>query len=139
MRGVSAGSTRRLPDIPRWSSSVPDSRRNRMYLARRPVSRTTCPLTATETESGTRQRRRGSWTARATILRPTTWGWTPRRVVSTSGSSGIGEGYIINEPSPGCAPRKIDLLDLRLFVRDVLALDRVVLLHFHLVRMEALV
>src|ERR1044072_1787250 len=104
-----------------------------MYFARRPVWRTSWPLTAAGRDSGTRQRRRGSWTARATILRPTTCGSTPRRGVSTSGSSGISEGYM-GSPHP-----RINLLDLRLFVSDVLALDRVVLLHFHLVRMEALV
>ena len=39
--------------------------------------------------AGTGQRRRGSRTIKRSTLWPTIWGETPRRVVSTSGSSGI--------------------------------------------------
>src|ERR1700722_8575585 len=71
----------------------------------------------------TGQRKRGSCTASRTILRPTAWGSMPRRVVSTSGSSG----------------KAARLFDLRFLVGDVLARDRIEFAHFHLVRMQALV
>src|SRR4051812_29389042 len=75
----------------------------------------------------------------------------PRRVVSTSGSSGITPisgpwGQKVRPPikKPGlCRAFSVSehagSLDLRFLVRHVLARNGVVLLHFHLVRMEALV
>src|SRR3954465_1978418 len=75
----------------------------------------------------------------------------PRRVVSTSGSSGITPisgpwGQKVRPPikKPGlCRAFSVSehagSLDLRFLVRHVLARNGVVLLHFHLVWMEALV
>src|SRR5580692_8109101 len=60
------------------------------------------------------------------MRRPRVWGARPRRVVSTSGSSGK------------CAP-SAPLLDLRLFVGDVLTCHGVEFAHFQLVRVQALV
>src|SRR5579883_128399 len=96
--------------MPRCHSRVPRVSSISRYLARRPTSSTARP-------AGMGQRSRGSWTLRATTVRPTKCGSMPRRVVSTSGSSG-------------------KLLDLRFLVRHVLAHDRVELLHFELVRMQ---
>src|SRR5690348_2707053 len=103
--------------MPRCHRSVPRVSSSRRYLARRLARSTRCPASWAASESGTRQRSLGSWTSRATTVRPRTCGSMPRRVVSTSGSSG-------------------KLLDLGFLVRDVLAHDRIELLHFELVGVQ---
>src|SRR5580692_6967840 len=72
------------------------------------------------------QRRRRSRTTTSTTRRSSRAGAMPRLVVSTSGSSGVSQA-------------RRALLDLRFFVRDVLAHDRIEFLGFQLVRMQALV
>ena len=85
---VAAGTRRRLPDMPRWIIRVPCANRIRMYLARRSTASTLLPRNSWSS-SGTGQRRFGWRTTAPRIVRPTMWGATPRRVVSTSGSSGM--------------------------------------------------
>jgi stage V sporulation protein D (sporulation-specific penicillin-binding protein) len=50
------------------------------------------PVSVSGSDFGTGQRNRPSCTSTAAMVRPTAWGAMPRRVVSTSGSSGIGIG-----------------------------------------------
>src|SRR5688572_19101712 len=89
-RGGSAASRmRRLPDMPRCRISVPASVPTRRYFARGPTVRMRAPTSFAGSARGTRQRRRHSRTRSASICRPTSQGSMPRRVVSTSGSSGI--------------------------------------------------
>src|SRR6185503_9668138 len=88
MRGVDAGSTRSEPDMPRCRISVPASVSSNRYLARRPARRIAEPATAALRLASTGQRNRRSCTSRRLMRRPTTCGSMPRRVVSTSGSSG---------------------------------------------------
>src|SRR5687767_13675731 len=87
--GSAASRMRRLPDMPRCRISVPASVSTRRYFARRPTARIRAPASLAGSERGTRQRRRHSRTRSASIRRPTSQGSMPRRVVSTSGSSGI--------------------------------------------------
>src|SRR3989440_9680459 len=135
--------------MPRCSDYVPRSSSISRYLARRFVRRMRWPATCADRSRRTRQRSRGSCTATAMIRRPTACGSIPKRVVSTSGSSGICKktkapgtaGAFRNSTHRGqlggCPARA--LLDLRLFVGDVLARDRIELAHFQLVGMQALV
>src|SRR6266481_7288880 len=76
------------------------------------------------------QRKRRSRTTTMVTRLPTSAGAMPRRVVSTSGSSGM------VQPPPEDSR---GLLDLRFFVRDVLARHGIEFLGFHLVRMQPLV
>src|SRR6185369_8729834 len=96
-------STRRLPDMPRWTIAVPCAVRNSRYLARRSTSSMVAPSSARARPGGTGQRSRESRTTTCSTRRPFTWGRTPRRVVSTSGSSGIGKNL---RPAPR-APQRI--------------------------------
>ena len=80
---------RRLPVMPRWTSSVSAPRRKSRYLLRRSTVSMVRPATSAGSVRGTGQRRRRSYTCSAFTRRPSTCGSTPRRVVSTSGSSGI--------------------------------------------------
>src|SRR5688572_14669975 len=84
-----ASRMRRLPDMPRCRISVPASVSIRRYFARRPTARMRVPASFAGRLRGTRQRRRGSRTTSLSTRRPTSQGSMPRRVVSTSGSSGI--------------------------------------------------
>src|SRR6202790_187699 len=72
------------------------------------------------------QRSRRSRTTTPPTRRSSRAGAMPRLVVSTSGSSGVSQA-------------RAELFDLRFFVRDVLAHDRIELLGFQFVRMQALV
>ncbi len=60
----------------------------------------------------------------------------PRRVVSTSGSSGVRR---LGRGLKDLWSRALELLDLRFFVGDVFAHDRIEFLGFQLVRMQPLV
>src|SRR5688572_18668523 len=90
--GDAASRIRRLPDIPRCRIIVPASVPISRYFARRSTERMRAPRSRCGSARGTRQRRRGSRTSRPSMRRPTSQGSMPRRVVSTSGSSGIPSG-----------------------------------------------
>src|ERR1700682_4184532 len=77
------------------------------------------------------QRKRRSRTTTSMTRLPMSAGAMPRRVVSTSGSSGMAQ--------PPARGNSRGLLDLRFFVRDVLARHGVEFFGFHLVRMQPLV
>ena len=87
--GVLAGNTRKLPDIPRCSSALPAAVSSSRYLARRRTASMRCPGSSSRTSSGMGQRRSGRRRVSAATRRPTRCGAKPRRVVSTSGNSGI--------------------------------------------------
>src|ERR1700675_4632490 len=76
------------------------------------------------------QRKRRSRTTTTVTRLPMSAAEMPRRVVSSSGSSGM------VQPPPEDSR---GLLDLRFFVRDVLARHGIEFLGFHLVRMQPLV
>src|SRR5690349_6978454 len=80
---------RRLPDIPRCTIKWPSPQSKSRYLPRRRTPRTVRPASL-RTPCGTGQRRRGSRIATAEMRRPASCGAMPRRVTSTSGSSGTG-------------------------------------------------
>src|SRR3954463_11054181 len=62
------------------------------YLPRRPRRSISRPCTASTTSPGARGSvQRGSRISRRVIVRPSTWGASCRRIVSTSGSSGIAD------------------------------------------------
>src|SRR5688572_13408090 len=87
--GEAASRMRRLPDMPRCRIRVPASVSTSRYFARRRTPRMRAPASFAGSARGTRQRRRHSRTLSASMRRPTSQGSMPRRVVSTSGSSGI--------------------------------------------------
>ena len=78
----------------RWPSPQSTSR----YLPRRRIARTVRPASAS-TSRGTGQRSRGSRTATPLIMRPASCGARPRRVTSTSGSSGMGKVRLCGAPN----------------------------------------
>ena len=84
------GSTRKLPDMPRCRIRCPSPQSTSRYLPRRWIVFTVRPASAS-TSRGTGQRSRGSRTATPEITRPVSCGARPRRVTSTSGSSGMEE------------------------------------------------
>ena len=69
--------------------SVPTSVSSSKYLPRRFTLRIRWPGNSFLIDTGTGQRRRTSRITMALIVCPLMWGMIPRRVVSTSGSSGI--------------------------------------------------
>ena len=78
------------PDIPRCTRSVsPELRSARMYFDRRRSRSTRCPVSRSAICSGNGQRRSGRFTSARVITTPSITGASPRRTVSTSGSSGI--------------------------------------------------
>ena len=87
--GRSGSSTRRLPDMPRCSRALPFARSSSRYLARRRTPRMTCPGSLWLISGGIGQRRSGRRKVTPVIRRPSRWGVRPRRMVSTSGSSGM--------------------------------------------------
>src|SRR5262245_53462915 len=132
--GEAASRMRRLPDMPRCRISVPASVPTRRYFARRPTERMRAPASFAGSPRGTRQRRRGSRTTSRSTRRPTSQGSMPRRVVSTSGSSGIPcaaselrpeldevPARLVDEARQVVEVEAADGLDL---VRDVAAVDR---------------
>src|SRR5258706_8962475 len=86
--GVPGATRRRLPDMPRCRIRWPSPQSSSRYLPRRRTARTWRPASL-RTACGTRQRKRGSRTATAGMVRPSTCGAIPLRVTSTSGSSGM--------------------------------------------------
>src|SRR5690606_12771693 len=86
---LSASTRRRLPDMPRWAISVPHSAPISRYLARRSTRSMRCPDRRTSRSSGIGQRSRRSRTTTRRTRWPMRNGSMPRRVVSTSGNSGI--------------------------------------------------
>ena len=90
--GVAASTTRSWPLMPRCASNAsPESRGNHKYLPRRFAATTRRPAkVAAKSAAPGRCRRiaRGCRTSTALIRRPTTQRASPRRTVSTSGSSG---------------------------------------------------
>src|SRR5258708_927972 len=115
---------RRLPDIPRCTMSEPVSRRISKYFARRSTATTCWPRTAISSFAAMGQRKRRSRTITSMTRCPISAGAMPRRVVSTSGSSGSDQA---------------ELFDLRFFVSDVLAHHRIEFLRLELVRVQALI
>jgi hypothetical protein len=124
--GGFAPSTRRLPDMPRCTISVPASKPDQEVF-RAPLDARTvwCWILASRSRNRPAQAALAHGDART--RRPSRAGAMPRRVVSTSGSSG------------SVRPTPVSLLDLRFFVGDVLAHDRIEFLGFHLVGMQPLV
>ena len=88
-----AETMRRLPDMPRCTMSVPVSEPISRYFARRSTRRTSRPRIALSIFASIGQRKRRSRTRNAATRLPTRAGAMPRRVVSTSGSSG--RSYLI--------------------------------------------
>src|SRR3954453_19064559 len=70
----------------------------RRYLPRRWIDRTVRPARRC-TSLGTGHRRRGSRTATPEITRPASCGSSPRRVTSTSGSSGMWKTSLCGAPN----------------------------------------
>ena len=87
--GVADGNMRKLPDMPRWSMSVPLSVMSKRYLARRAVFLIFSPQSVFFRCAGTGQRSRGLRMMTSVIFLPSMCGVMPRRVVSTSGNSGM--------------------------------------------------
>src|SRR5688500_18891986 len=73
---------------------LPRSRSYTRYFARLRSCCTRCPSARSARLRGTRQRSLGSRTMSLCMTCPTTAGSIPRRVVSTSGSSGIGTRWV---------------------------------------------
>src|SRR5882757_2231709 len=136
---ASAPKMRRLPDMPRCRISVPVSKTIKMYLARRSMRRTVRSLIDASKWRSMGQRRRRSRTMTLMTRRPIRAGAMPRRVVSTSGSSGTIQALPVGLMTARGGSRSKVLLDLRFFVGDVLARHRIEFLGFHLVGMEPLV
>src|SRR5471032_1769488 len=87
--GEPASTSRRLPDMPKWLIKVPTSALINRYLARRSTLTMRCPDRRTSRSSGIGQRNRRSRTITRLTRWPSRWGAIPRRVVSTSGNSGM--------------------------------------------------
>src|SRR5476651_50216 len=87
--GEPASTSRRLPDMPKWLIKVPTSALINRYLARRSTNTMRCPDRRTSRSSGIGQRNRRSRTITRLTRWPSRWGAIPRRVVSTSGNSGM--------------------------------------------------
>src|SRR5688572_11705612 len=96
--GVPRGSTRRLPDMPRCRRRCPSPQSTSRYFPRRRMVRTVRPASAS-TSRGTGQRRRGSRTATPLMTRPIICRAIPRRVTSTSGSSGMWKARLCGAPN----------------------------------------
>src|SRR6185503_4697220 len=96
--GVSGGSTRRLPDMPRCRMRWPSPQSTSRYLPRRRTAPTVRPASAS-TSRGTGQRSRGSRTETPLIFRPASCGARPRRETSTLGSSGMGKVRLCAAPN----------------------------------------
>src|SRR5690348_16407735 len=84
--------------MPRCTSSAASPAWNSRYLLRRSTRSIVRPRMHASRSPGTGQRRRESYTSIRATRRPITCGAIPRRVVSTSGSSGILE-YLRRRPS----------------------------------------
>ena len=76
--------------MPRWTISVPAPQSSSRYFARRPTARISRPSRRAARLRGTGQRSARFRTTTAVIVRRARCGSMPRRVISTSGSSGIG-------------------------------------------------
>src|SRR6266571_2100693 len=96
--------------MPRCTMSDPPSHSSSRYLPRRTSRFTSRPTTRRAKFRGTRRRRLGLRTATPVMVLPSTKGSMPRRVISTSGSSGI-EALIVLS-GPGNIP-KLALHDSR--------------------------
>src|SRR6266705_803888 len=96
--------------MPRCTMSEPPSHSSSRYLPRRTSRFTSRPTTRRAKFRGTRRRRLGLRTATPVMVLPSTKGSMPRRVISTSGSSGI-EALIVLS-GPGNIP-KLALHDSR--------------------------
>jgi hypothetical protein len=85
---AAAGSNRKLPDIPRCRINVPLPQPNKRYFARRSTLSIVTPPSVLFRSDGTGQRRFGFRIVTQATRRPSRWGAIPRRMTSTSGSSG---------------------------------------------------
>src|SRR5690554_1371266 len=101
--GAAGSTTRRLPDMPRCTITLPASKRSSRYLARRSTASSGRPAMQPARSSGTGWRSRGLRTTQPLATRPVRTGAMPRRVVSTSGSSGMGS---LSRKWPSCLPAR---------------------------------
>src|SRR5690606_10802048 len=126
---------RRLPDIPKWISAWPTPTSSSRYFPRRRAAFTVLPTSSSASSAGTGQRKRGWRMVTPVIFLPRMCGLIPRRVVSTSGNSGMAYPVISGNKKPGTRPgfypAKTNLLDFAFFVDHVLAHNWIVLFDFH--------
>src|SRR5438552_1552949 len=107
---LSAVSTRNDPDMPRWQISTgPSSICIVRYLARLPSAVTVLPASRSEKRSGKGKRRSGLRASTLTSRAPSSTGCTPRRTVSTSGSSGMA-AYRCKERGAVTAGREAEVI-----------------------------
>src|SRR5262245_3321722 len=83
------GTIRKLPDMPRCRIRVPFPQSNRRYFARRATARIRLPRRIAPRLRGTGHLRPRWRTTTPVIVRRRRCGSSPRRVISTSGSSGM--------------------------------------------------
>src|SRR5262249_51844766 len=87
--------TRNEPAMPRcMSTSAPEERSASRYVARRPRPVTSRPSSRLTKSLGSGRRRSGRRASTRTKRAPSITGCSPRRTVSTSGSSGIGLNHV---------------------------------------------
>src|SRR5688572_9308430 len=84
--------------MPRCRMRCPSPQSTSRYLPRRRIARTVRPASRC-TSFGTGHRRRGSRTATPEMTRPASSASRPRRVTSTSGSSGMGKSGLCGAPN----------------------------------------
>ena len=105
--GSTGGSCSSAPVIRRCTSRCrsPDSHRSR-YLPWRSTRSTVAPSSSAATWAGSSGRvHLGSRISTDTIVRPSRWGASCRRIVSTSGSSGTPSTVVPAAPEPGPNPQ----------------------------------
>src|SRR5210317_1252464 len=149
--GDSRSTINTLPVIPRCRMAVPSSAFINKYLARRSTEWIFCPSRLRSMFAATGQRRRRSRTMTFVIDVSTIHGSMPRRLVSTSGNSGMlyyrvqrrcrTSMYKKARVKAGFSENRWSrsLFDLGFLVDDVLTDRRIVLFRLQLFRMELLV
>src|SRR5210317_1156356 len=140
--GDSRSTINTLPVMPRCMMAVPLPVLINRYLARRSTEWIFCPSRLRSMFAATGQRRRRSRTMTFVIDVSTIHGSMPRRLVSTSGNSGM--LYCRSQKSPresGLSENRCSrsLFDLCFLVHDMLTDRRIVLFRLQLFRMELLV
>ena len=95
-RSAPAGNTRIRPLMPRWTSSTwPSSNATSRYFARRSIPVTLRPASRVAKSAGNGNRNAGTRVSTACSTCPSRAASRPWRVVSTSGSSGIGFSRLV--------------------------------------------
>src|SRR5210317_417217 len=139
-----------LPVMPRCRMIVSPLVRISRYLARRSTASMTRPFSLRSTPFATGQRKRRSRTMTLLIVVSRIHGSIPRRLVSTSGNSGM--AYCDAQRRSRTSmykkartrralleQRRALLLDLGFFINHMLANRRIVFLRFQLFRVQAFV